>query len=78
MRFLVRGLLLLGIMLFLGGWVFSAALPQWMLGLASDSSEFAASLPFLFALAFSVTFIVAITLGQLVFSPGLKIGSGAA
>jgi len=62
-RFLARGLLLLGVVLFLGGLVFSAALPQLLLDLASSSTEFAENQPILFTLAFSATFIVAITLG---------------
>lgn len=63
MRYLARGLLLLGVVCFLGGLVFSAALPQLMLDLATYSAEFAENQPLLFAIAFSATFIVVTTLG---------------
>lgn len=62
-RLLTRALLLLGIACFIGGLVFSGSLLQWMLEFSSRSSEFAEHHVLLFAVVFSLSFILMMTLG---------------
>ena len=63
MRNLARALLLVGAILFVAGLIFSAALPQSMLGFVAHSNELASSNPLVFAVAFVSAFIAATTLG---------------